>query len=114
MLRAKSVDAYIERNPQWAAALKKLRKILNATELEETVKWGGPCYTYEGKNVVGLGSFKSYVGLWFHQGALLKDEAKVLINAQEGKRGGKGVHNFFFRLDFRQIDSHLRSTKKIN
>ncbi|MGI9261067.1 MAG: YdeI/OmpD-associated family protein, partial [Woeseiaceae bacterium] len=39
---------------------------------------------YDGKNVVGIAGFKSYVGLWFHQGALLKDEQKVLINAQEG------------------------------
>ena len=54
MQRAKSVDEYIENHPQWATALKKLRRILTATELEETVKWGGPCYTTGGKNVVGL------------------------------------------------------------
>lgn len=46
---------------------------------------GGPCYTYDGKNIVGIGGFKSYFGLWFHQGALLEDRDKVLINAQEGK-----------------------------
>lgn len=40
-------------------------------------------FTFNDKNIVGLGSFKSYVGLWFYQGALLKDEANVLINAQE-------------------------------
>ena len=34
---------------------------------------------------MGLGAFKTYFGLWFHQGALLKDEKSVLINAQEGK-----------------------------
>jgi uncharacterized protein YdeI (YjbR/CyaY-like superfamily) len=49
------------------------------------VKWGGPCYTYTGKNVVGIGGFKSYFGLWFYQGALLKDDRSVLVNAQEGK-----------------------------
>ena len=37
------------------------------------------------RNVVGIGGFKSYFGLWFHQGALLKDKKKFLINAQEGK-----------------------------
>ncbi len=58
---------------------------MNSTKLEETVKWGGPCYVYDGKNVVGMGAFKSYVGLWFHQGALLSDPNNVLINAQEGK-----------------------------
>lgn len=43
-----------------------------------------PCYTYNGQNVVGIGGFKSYLGLWFFQGALLKDKKHVLINAQEG------------------------------
>ena len=60
-------------------------KILNATKLEETVKWGGPCYTHGGKNIVGMGAFKSYCGLWFYQGALLSDPDKVLINAQQGR-----------------------------
>ena len=40
---------------------------------------------FDGKNVVGIGAFKSYVGLWFYQGALLADSKNVLINAQEGK-----------------------------
>ncbi|MBT6004128.1 MAG: hypothetical protein HOG79_00295, partial [Prolixibacteraceae bacterium] len=57
--------------------------LIQSTELIETVKWGGPAYTINGKNVVGVGSFKSYVALWFYQGALLQDNAKVLINAQE-------------------------------
>ena len=53
--------------------------------MEETVKWGAPCYTHNGKNVVGIGAFKSYFGLCFYQGALLKDKQKMLISAQEGK-----------------------------
>lgn len=85
MQRAKSVDDYIKNVPHWGAEVARLRQILASTPLEETVKWGGPCYTWKGKNVVGLGAFKSYFGLWFHQGALLDDDAGVLINAQEGK-----------------------------
>ena len=81
----KSVDGYIEGNERWTSELEQLRKILNATPLDETVKWGAPCYTYGGKNLVGIGAFKAHFGLWFHQGALLSDEAKVLHNAQEGK-----------------------------
>jgi len=57
---------------------------LLTTEIREKVKWGGPIYTINEKNVVGLGSFKSYAGLWFHQGVFLKDEAGILINASEG------------------------------
>ena len=85
MQRATSVDKYIEASTQWAAELRRLRDILTKTPLTEEVKWSGPCYTYKGKNVVGIGAFKSYFGLWFHQGALLKEDASVLINAQEGR-----------------------------
>lgn len=85
MKRYKTVDDYIDGSERWQDELRQLRDILNATELTEEVKWGGPCYTYDGKNVVGIGAFKSYFGLWFHQGALLPDEKNVLINAQEGK-----------------------------
>ena len=38
-----------------------------------------------GKNIVGMAGFKNHFGLWFFQGALLKDKNKVLLNAQEGK-----------------------------
>jgi hypothetical protein len=85
MKRAKSVDEYIADAGSWKSELKRLREILQSTELEEDVKWGGPCYTYNGKNVVGMTGFKSYFGLWFHQGALLKDQKNVLMNAQEGR-----------------------------
>lgn len=85
MKRHKTVEAYIEDADHWRDELIQLRRILNETALEETVKWGGPCYTFDGKLVVGMGAFKAYVGLWFHQGALLSDPEKVLINAQEGK-----------------------------
>jgi uncharacterized protein YdeI (YjbR/CyaY-like superfamily) len=53
--------------------------------MTETVKWGVPVYTIEGKNIVGIAGFKAYVGLWFFQGAMLKDKKKKLINAQDGK-----------------------------
>ncbi len=85
MKRVKTVDDYIERAKFWQSELGQLRAILAATALTEEVKWGAPCYTYKGKNVVGLGAYKNYVGLWFYQGALLPDKNKVLINAQEGK-----------------------------
>ena len=84
MKRYKTVDEYIANADTWQDELIQLRKILNSTKLQEAVKWGGPCYTCGGKNVVGLGAFKSYFGLWFFQGALLTDKDKVLINAQAG------------------------------
>ena len=85
MNKVTSVDDFIARHPQWQAQLKQLRGLLQATELEETIKWGAPTYCIDGKNVVGIGAFKGYAGLWFFQGALLSDQAGVLVNAQEGK-----------------------------
>ena len=85
MNRAQSVDQFINQSKQWGVELKMLRNVLQSTALQEGIKWGAPCYTYNDKNVVGIGSFKSYFGLWFYQGALLADDKNVLINAQEGK-----------------------------
>lgn len=85
MQRHKTVDDYIAAHPQWEAELNTLRALVNATKLTETVKWGMPVYTIKNKNVVGIGAFKSHIGLWFYNGALLKDAANKLVNAQEGK-----------------------------
>jgi uncharacterized protein YdeI (YjbR/CyaY-like superfamily) len=60
-----------------------LRKIALGCKLKEEVKWGGPVYTYERKNIVGIGVFKSYCGLWFFKGAALKDELNVLVTGSE-------------------------------
>lgn len=88
MKRFKTVDEFIESEQLWQDELIVLRKIINETEMEETVKWGVPVYTINGKNVVGIGSFKSYFGIWFFQGVFLKDKAGKLLNAQDGKTKG--------------------------
>ena len=85
MKRFKTVDEFISGKKLFRDELIKLREILNSTQLEETIKWGAPCYTFAGKNVVGIGAFQSYFGLWFFQGALIDDQNNVLINAGEGK-----------------------------
>ena len=82
--RYRTVDDYVASRKLWQVEIKRLREILLSTELTEEVKWGGPCYTYNAQNVVGISGFKSYFGLWFHQGVLLEDKKNVLINAQEG------------------------------
>ena len=84
MEKNKTVEGYLaKRSESDAKQLIALRTILQKTELTETVKWGIPVYMINGKNVIGIAAFKSYVGLWFYNGVFLKDEAKKLINAQE-------------------------------
>lgn len=82
---AKTADEWFDGEARWPAEVARLRELLLGCGLVETVKWGGPCYVHEGANVVGIGAFKSYFGLWFYQGALLDDDAGVLVNAQRGK-----------------------------
>jgi len=85
MKKYTSVEEYIEEGSKWTNELRELRRILLKTEFEETLKWSIPTYTINGKNVAGIAGFKDYFGIWFFNGVFLKDEEKVLINAQEGK-----------------------------
>ncbi|MEJ2596249.1 MAG: YdeI/OmpD-associated family protein [bacterium] len=86
-MKIETVNQYFSSTACWIDEIAILRGIVLSTGLTETLKWGMPTYTLEQKNIVGIGSFKSYFGLWFFQGAALKDEQKVLINAQKGKTG---------------------------
>lgn len=78
-------EKYIwDKSSQWTDELEILKSIINTTELFETTKWGGPAYTINGKNVLGIGGFKNFFTIWFFKGVFLKDEAGILVNAQEG------------------------------
>ncbi|UOB16990.1 YdeI/OmpD-associated family protein [Abyssalbus ytuae] len=79
------VDDYIKAHGQWHNELTLLRNIFLQTEMEENIKWNSPVYSLNGKNIAGLAAFKNYVGIWFFQGVFLKDNKKVLVNAQENK-----------------------------
>lgn len=81
----KTADDFFTSLSQWNKELAHLRSLISNTELKETVKWGMPVYTINGKNVVGLGGFKHHFGIWFFNGALLNDPNGHLHNAQEGK-----------------------------
>lgn len=85
MEKPKNVEAFIEKHAQWKAELDCLRELALSTGLDETIKWLLPVYTWNNKNIIGLGTAKNHVSVWFFQGATLKDELGVLTNAQEGK-----------------------------
>ena len=122
MKRYKTVDDYVASREVWRDEIIRLREILLSTDLTEEVKWGGPCYTYDGQNVVGIGGFKSYFGLWFHQGVLLEDKNKVLINAQKGTtkalrqwrmQSAKDIKPATIKAYVREAISLVRKGKKI-
>lgn len=107
MEMAKTIEEYLEWHSEYKPLLEKLRSILLSTELTETLKWGIPTYTINKKNVVGIGAFKTYAGLWFFNGVFLKDEYNVLINAQEEKT--KGMRQWRFE-SIKDVDEKLVNT----
>ena len=72
------VDAFIGNAKKWQEEFKRLRAILLDSELTEEFKWGGPCYTFQGKNVVIINGLKESCALAFFKGVLLKDVHGVL------------------------------------
>ena len=58
------------------------------TDLVETTKWGGIVYTWNNRNIIGIGGFKDYFTIWFFNGVFLPDEKKILVNANEGVTKG--------------------------
>lgn len=84
-MAVKNTEEYIKKHPHWETELTELRELLISTELEETIKWGAPAYTVNGKNVIGIAAFKNHCALWFHQGALLKEHTARLVNPQDEK-----------------------------
>lgn len=109
MEKQKTVDAYILKHEKWAKELELLREIILATGLVEAYKWSAPVYTENGKNVVGLGAFKNHMGIWFFQGALLKDDSKRLNNAQEGKTTAMRQWRFH---GFEEVAEHAELIEK--
>lgn len=106
MQLATSIDEFFAHHPTRTEELHFLRNILLETELTEALKWGTPHYLLNKKIVIGLSSFKSYVGLWFHQGVFLNDPYKKLINAQEGTT--KGLRQWRFESIEEMNADHIR------
>ncbi len=73
------VDFYFHKAKKWQQEPGQLRMLALDCGLTETLKWGVPCYTFQGSNIVLIHTFKTYCALLFHKGALLKDPEGILI-----------------------------------
>ena len=62
----------------WIEGLDKLRRICLDLGLEETVKWGHPCYMHSGRNIAIFGALRADFRLSFMNAGLLKDTEDVL------------------------------------
>lgn len=70
----------------WQPELKLLRSVLQDTDLKEELKWGVPCYTFQGNNVLLLSALKDFVAVGFFKGSLLTDPKKVLVAPGENSQ----------------------------
>jgi len=85
------VNWFFEKDTQWKEAYERLRTILLGCGLTEELKWGCPCYTINGKNVVLIHGFKEYCALLFPKGALLKDAKRILVQQTENVQSARQV-----------------------
>lgn len=77
------VDFFFDKPSRWQKAYAKMRSIALDCGLEEELKWGCPCYTFQKKNIVLIHGFKEYCAYLFFKGALLKDTEGILIQQTE-------------------------------
>lgn len=94
MLPQEQINLYIAEQPEWQRkVLVRLRQLIHSTDdaITENWRWNSPHFDHDGI-MIGLHGFKSFVSVWFHKGALLKDTHK-LFDKQE-KDEDKGIRKY--------------------
>src|SRR5688572_28371860 len=89
--RNPKVDWFFKKDTPWQEEYERLRMIVLDCGLTEELKWGCPCYTLEGNNIVLIHGFKEYCALLLHKGALLKDSKKILIQQTENVQSARQI-----------------------
>ncbi|HEX8516675.1 MAG TPA: DUF1801 domain-containing protein [Bacteroidia bacterium] len=85
------VDFYFTKAKKWQEEIGLLREIAFSCGLEEELKWGCPCYTIEGNNVVLIHVFKEYCAYLFFKGALLKDPKGILVQQTKNVQAARQI-----------------------
>jgi uncharacterized protein YdeI (YjbR/CyaY-like superfamily) len=85
------VDVFLSKAKKWQKEFEKLRTIVLDCGLNEELKWGQPCYTFQKKNIVLIHGFKEYCALLFFKGALLHDDNGILIQQTENVQAARQI-----------------------
>lgn len=85
------VDFFFDKASKWQAEYRQLRKLILDCGLAEELKWGVPCYTVDGKNIILIHGFKEYCAVLFFKGALLQDAESILIQQTENVQSPRQV-----------------------
>ena len=110
---AKDVTAYLEEVPtERKAALEELRRhCLSALNgFEESMQYGGPCYSRNGVVEVGFASQKHFIGLYILRTDVMK-KYKDLLKIK-GVSLGKGCIRYSKpeEIDFNVVEKLLKAT----
>ncbi|ALL07864.1 hypothetical protein AQ505_21625 [Pedobacter sp. PACM 27299] len=84
-------DFYFNQANKWSEALLQLRKIVLDCGLQEELKWGSPCYSFQEKNIVLIHTFKAYCALLFFKGALLNNDHGLLIQQTKNVQAARQI-----------------------
>ena len=85
------VDDFLSKTEKWREEFEALRRIILNCQLTEELKWGVPCYTFQGSNVVLIHGFKEYCAILFVKGALLNDSRGILIIQTENVQAARQI-----------------------
>ena len=102
------VDWYFSKNEKWQKEIKKLRTIVLDCGLNEELKWGCPCYTFENSNIVLIHVFKEYRAVLFFKGALLNDADGILVQQTENVQAARQVR-FTNVREIVEVEKKLKS-----
>lgn len=108
MMLDNKVDHFLNDTIKWHEEFIKLRMIILDCELTEELKWGVPCYTFEGRNVVLIHGFKNYCALLFFKGVLLNDHNNILIQQTENVQASRQIR-FISLGEIVEMESILKS-----
>ena len=102
------VDWFFNKAARWQEEYEKLRMIVLDCGLTEELKWGCPCYTFDDTNVVLIHGFKDYCALLFMKGALLQDDAGILVQQTENVQSARQIRFKSIR-DIYDLESVLKT-----
>ncbi len=85
------VEAFMAKTKTWREESEKLRSILHDFPLSEDLKWGKPCFAFQGSNFIIIIAFKEYCALAFFKGSLLSDPNGLLVKPGENTQGGRQI-----------------------
>ena len=106
MNRKSTLEKSFDSARLWRQEANELRKILLSAGLTEELKWGKPCYAYDGKNICIIQRMNSFLALLFFKGALLKDPDNVLEVQGANSRNG-------YRMRFTSVKDVAKMAKSV-